>query len=217
MALATLIFALVMAVFPVGDVILARLEGRYPRAPQLPEVTGIIVLGGGEAAAPAARWGGVQVNDAGERFIEAVALARAFPEAKVVFTGGSASLRKIGRYSTAQSGIAEALFLSLGLDKERLILESRSRNTAENAVLTHDLVQPQAGETWVLVTSAFHMPRALRSFERAGWPGLVAWPVDHRSLGVRGGFGWNLAENLHRFNVAVKELVGLLAYGWSGR
>ncbi|TNF19034.1 MAG: YdcF family protein [Rhodobacteraceae bacterium] len=216
-ATVTLLYTLAVAVFPLGDVLLARLEARYPAAPEVSGVTGIIVLGGGEDPRPARRWGGVQLNQAGERFTEAMVLARRFPAARVVFTGGSGSLRAVGKVSEAQSGLAEDLFLSLGLSQDRLILESRARNTAENAWFSHDLVQPGPDDRWLLVTSAFHMPRAIRSFERAGWPGLVAWPVDYRSQRLVDGIGWNLADNLEQLNTAVKEVVGLAAYGWTGR
>lgn len=217
MGFATLCATLLVAVFPLGELILSRLEAEYPARPELSDITGIIVLGGGEATGPAARWSGEPLNEAGERFVEGVALAREHPEARLVFTGGSGALRDLGQQSGAQAGLAERLFLRLGVARDRLVLETRSRNTAENARLSHDLLDPKAGETWVLVTSAFHMPRAMRSFERAGWPGLVAWPVDHRTQAFRRGIGWNLAENLARLNTAMKEVVGLLAYEWSGR
>ncbi len=217
LALITVVFVLAVGIVPFGDFLLARFEARYPAAPQVAEPTGIILLGGGEDTNAARRWGGAQISDSGDRFTEAMALARRFPEARVVFTGGSGALRNLGTYGGTQAGIAEDLLLSLGLSRDRLTLETRSRNTAENASLTHALIAPEAGERWILVTSAFHMPRAMRSFKRAGWPGLVPWPVDFRSERLRDGLGWNLAENLDQLNTAMKETVGLLAYRVAGR
>lgn len=97
------------------------------------------------------------------------------------------------------------------------MLEGQSRNTAENARLSLSLATPAPGETWVLVTSAFHMPRAMRSFEVAGWPVLVAWPVDYRTARFGDGIGWNLTYNLTVLDTAFRELVGQLAYRLTGR
>ena len=99
-----------------------------------------------------------------------------------------------------------------GLAAERLTLERASRNTAENARLTYDLIAPEPSETWVLVTSAFHMPRSVASFEAAGWQGIIPWPVDYRAGTLRGGIGWDLGRNLEVLNTAVREYIGLLAY-----
>jgi len=54
-----------------------------------------------------------------------------------------------------------ALFESLGVDKSRLLMERSSRNTEENAKFSKVLAAPKSGERWWLVTSAYHMPRAL--------------------------------------------------------
>ncbi len=157
------------------------------------------------------------VNEAGERFISGVALAHQYPQAKLVFSGGSGSLRDLGRTRTLQAGMAMDLFTSLGVAPDRIQLEGTSRNTAENARNSFALIQPQEGETWVLVTSAFHMPRAVRSFESAGWTNIVPWPVDYRSRELRAGVVWNLPRNLKLFNTALKETVGLIAYNLTGR
>lgn len=217
LALVTAVLILLAGIFPLGDLLLARFEAQYPARPEVSAPTGILILGGGEDGRPAGRWGGAQTNAAGERFTAAMALARRFPEARVVFTGGSGAVRDLGAHSQAQAGIAEELLLSLGLAPDRLTLETRARNTAENATLTHALIRPEPDERWILVTSAFHMPRAMRSFERAGWPRLVPWPVDFRSQTFGAGTGWNLAENLDQLNRAVKESVGDLAYRLTGR
>ncbi|TIU18533.1 MAG: YdcF family protein, partial [Mesorhizobium sp.] len=80
---------------------------------------------------------------------------------------------------------APRLFAALGVTADRLILENRSRNTYENAVFTRELVTPKPGETWLLVTSAFHMPRAKALFDKAGFA-TVPWPVDYRTSGKEG-------------------------------
>jgi uncharacterized SAM-binding protein YcdF (DUF218 family) len=213
----TFAFTVVMAVFPLGELLLRPLEGRFTPNPQLFLVEGIIVLGGAEDARKSALWGQPLLNEAGERYMAALALARRFPHARVLFTGGSGDLRDIGKADQSEAKIAEQLFEEQGLDPKRLILERASRNTAENAKLSFELVSPSPYENWVLVTSAFHMPRALRSFKLAGWRHIIPFPVDFRSGRFTDDIGWDLGRNLELLNVAVKEYVGLLVYRLTGR
>lgn len=208
---------LALTILPLGDLLLRPLEAQFPARPALARLDGIIVLGGAEETGAYRHWGGPQVNDAGERLTEAAMLALRFPGAKLVFTGG---LARLGRSedSTDPSEMVRELWLGLGIAPDRILLEQSSRNTAENAVLTRKLVQPGPGETWVLVTSAFHMPRAYRTFATAGWQGLVAWPVDFRSGDLADGRSiWRLDRNLYGANLALKEYLGTLIYWITGR
>src|SRR2546421_608124 len=92
----------------------------------------------------------------GIRLLRAVLLAHRYPNARIVFSGGSANLIS----NEAKEGdYAGAVFESLGIAKSRLTIERLSRNTLENAEFSKALVAPKAGERWLLVTSAFHMPR----------------------------------------------------------
>lgn len=216
-AFLTFAFVLLMAVVPVGDLIMRPLEARYPPAPILPDITGIIVLGGGEEAWLSARWDQVVFNEGAERFTASLLLARTHPMARIVFTGGSGSLRDVGRSTWTNANVATRFFIEQGVAPEQLFIEGTSRNTAENALLTHALINPKAGEVWVLVTSAFHMPRAVATFRTAGWEGLVPWPVDYRARDLDMGLGWDLARNLNVLNTAVREYVGLLTYQVTGR
>ncbi|MDF1802060.1 YdcF family protein [Thalassovita sp.] len=212
-----LTFLLLLTLLPLGDVLIRPLEARFPVAPDLVAVDGIIVLGGAEQAGRAQQWGLPQTNDAGERFIEGAALALAHPQAKLLFTGGSGALGDLGNTDVPQAAMAHQLFTRLGIAPERILLERTSRNTAENARNSLALIQPELAEVWVLVTSAYHMPRAVQSFQAAGWPQVVPWPVDHRSGSFVGGLGWNLSRNLNLFNKATKETIGLIAYNLTGR
>ena len=217
MSLVTLVAMLAIAILPLGDPLLQIAERTYPADPALSQVDGIIVLGGGEDADGTAYWQQTQLGEGAERLTTALALARRFPQARVLFTGGSGRLRHLGGSSTPEAGAAAQFFVAQGLAPDRLLLEGASRNTAENARLSLALAQPQDGETWLLVTSAFHMPRAMRSFASAGWVGLVPYPVDYRTRGFMDGIGWNLSGNLNVLNTAVKEIVGQMAYALTGR
>ena len=211
LAAGTFVAVLVLAILPLGEVLLRPLERAYPAEPPLDRVDGIIVLGGSTDLSASLYWGQPQSTEAGERITAAVALARRFPQARIVFTGGSGRLRDLRGPVLSEASVARALFVSLGLDGDRITFEDRARNTAENARLSLPLAKPKDGEVWLLVTSAYHMPRSMARFEAAGWPGLMAWPVDYLSGSVADGVGWNLARNLYTLNVAIKEGVGLLA------
>ncbi|WP_103257220.1 YdcF family protein [Tabrizicola aquatica] len=208
---------LALTLLPLGDLLLDPLERSFPARIALPQVDGIIVLGGAETTGAHRLWGGPQLNEAGERLIESAMLAHRFPAARLVFTGGSATVGR-DEDTTDPSEMVRATWIALGIAPDRITLEQTSRNTAENARLTHDLVQPQPGETWVLVTSAFHMPRAHETFVRNGWQGIIAWPVDFRSGDLAALRGiWRLDRNLLGVNLALKEFLGTLAYRITGK
>jgi uncharacterized SAM-binding protein YcdF (DUF218 family) len=199
-----------------GNGLIGALESQYPARPQIDHVDRIIVLGGDEDLEPYRRWGGIQVNGAGERLIEGLALAQRFPLAKLVYTGGTGSLGANKGHDDPSQMMFKA-WVQLGIDPQRIVLETESRNTSENATMTRDLIQPAVGEVDVLVTSAAHMPRAMRSFQRAGWTGLVAWPVDYTSGMSTWGQTWALDAHLDVLNKALREYVGLWAYGLAGK
>lgn len=218
---AALVATAAIGLLPIGAWWVSRIEARYPPAPPLERVDGIIVLGGGERQPV---HGQPQFNEGGERFTEAHALALRFPQARVFFVGGSGILQDVGKVPGLAARTADLYFRGAGLEPERLLFEPASRNTAENAAFSLEIAQPEPGETWVLVTSAFHMPRAMRSFERAGWTGLVAWPVDFRGLSESApgwsfydNVSWRLAEKLAVLNIVAKESVGSLVYDLTGR
>lgn len=217
LSIGTFIACLTIGMLPLGDLLLASIERTYPVHPPLTRVTGIVLLGGAEDAFATAHWKQVQLNEGGERFTAALALARRFPMARLLFTGGSGSLRTLVGGSVSESTVAERFFAEHGITAPRLQVEGASRNTAENAQLGFAVAKPQAGETWVLVTTAFHMPRAMRTFAAAGWPPMVPWPVDHRTAAFADRIGWDPAGHLELLNIAIKERVGQIAYRITGR
>lgn len=215
----TVLAALVtLTALPVGDWALAPLETRYPVNPQIgAPPDGIIVLGG---AVETAKWratGQVHLNDQAERVTEAAVLALRYPAARIVLAGGGATLGPIGGDTPSEAAVMAALLTQLGVDPARFVLEEQSRNTAGNAEFSLALAQPQAGERWLLITSAAHMPRSMAAFERAGWTGITAWPVDFSTPPGGRGRTWDLALNLYFLNRAVKEYVGILAYAVAAR
>lgn len=209
---------LAIAILPIGAWLARPLEDRHPQ-PDLAgrRIDGIVVLGGASLPALTADREAPQINMAAERLIAFVSLARRYPEAKLVFTGGQGTLAQA---PLSEADVARRVFAELGLAPERVIFEGKSRNTYENALLARPLAQPQPGETWLLVTSALHMPRAVQVFAAQGWQ-VLPYPVDYLTLSRTEGpfaeWGFDLAGHLVLANAAIREWIGLAAYRLLGR
>lgn len=215
LAVASLVLLLAAGFLPVGNLLIHVLEQRFPPwDPARGAPDGIVVLGGAISPELSKEYGEPAVNGSAGRIIAIVRLARQFPAARIVYSGGNPAL--------IPGGPAEADFLyplldNFGVPRERVQLEGRSRNTAENAAFSKDIAKPKAGDRWLLVTSAEHMPRAIGCFRRAGFA-VEAYPVNWR-LPRRIGLSpsRSLAGGLNRFDRASHEWIGLLAYWLTGR
>ncbi|HEX8164654.1 MAG TPA: YdcF family protein [Beijerinckiaceae bacterium] len=200
---------------PLATWAILPLEERFPpfRDDGL-AVDGIVVLGGAVEAEETLKRGQLTVNEAGERVIALGDLARRHPAAKIVFSGGGGTLLFD---EPAESQALARFAATLGVPRDRLILEERSRTTRENALFSRPLADPRPGERWLLVTSAWHMPRAMGTFRQAGFP-VTAYPVDYRTAGAKDAarpFAFT-ANGLRRLDIAVKEWLGLAAYRLAG-
>jgi uncharacterized SAM-binding protein YcdF (DUF218 family) len=201
---------------PLGNWLLYPLEQRFPPwNPAQGAPDGIIVLGGSIDADLSEAHGGAVVRSAADRILAAAALARRYPNARIIFSGGSANLIS---NDAREADYAGALFESLGVAKSRLIMERRSRNTQENAEFTKALAAPKSGERWLLVTSAFHMPRSVGLFRKAGFA-VEAYPVDWRVGGSSDLRDFSVVADagLGRTNIGLREWIGLLAYWITGK
>jgi len=208
----------VLGLSPLGGALLLPLEQRFPR-PDLSapgtHIDGIVVLGGAEDPRTGALRGEISLNDAAERLVEPVQLLRQFPDAKLIFAGGSDEI-VFGKPPEAET--AQRFFAAMGIAPERILLDPRSRNTYENAVYAREIAKPAEGARWLIVTSAFHMPRAVGCFRKAGFA-VEAYPVDYRTAGPREilrPFS-SIPEGLRRIDMVAKEYVGLLTYYLTGR
>jgi uncharacterized SAM-binding protein YcdF (DUF218 family) len=213
---AAVLLLAVAGLSPLGNALLWPLEQRFPPwTPGASEPTGIVVLGGAIDPRLSAERGTPELNEAAERMTVMADLARRFPNARIVFTGGSGRLFG-NRPKEAQ--FALTLLQSFGIDAGRIELESASRNTFENAILTKAMVRPQPGQRWLLVTSAFHMPRAVGCFRRAGFP-VAPYPVDFQTGSAADLLRplEALSAGLGRTDIAMREWTGLLMYWMTGR
>jgi uncharacterized SAM-binding protein YcdF (DUF218 family) len=217
LAVIALILIAIGGLSPLGNAVILPLEERFPpfdAAPGAP--AGIICLGGALDTVVSPARGEVALNEAAERMTAVAELARRYPQARVVFTGGSGRLVYGG--STTEAELAARLFESFGIARDRILLEDQSRDTVENARFTRDLIEPKPGERWVLVTSAHHMPRSVGVFRAAGFP-VAAYPVDFRTRGavdLLRPFS-TVGDGLRRTDTAAREWVGLVIYWATGR
>ena len=206
---------LAIGVLPIGNALIVPLEERFPQwDPAHGAPSGIIVLGGVINPTGSVARHQVSLGEAAERITSAVALARQYPTARIVFSGGNGQLTS----GPPESDFAVRLFEDLGVPRGRITLETQSRNTAENAAYTKHLVDPKPGERWVLITSAMHMPRAVGSFRQAGFP-VEAYPVDYQTSGWQDlwALPGSLTDGIRRTDAAVHEWLGLFIYWASGR
>jgi len=206
LAFAAVALFVVIGILPTGTWLTLPLENRFTRPAWPAHVDGVLVLGGGTGATIIATRGVPATRSSEPRLVAAYELARRYPSARILFSGGSGSLAG-GDLETV--GV-KYIFAQMGLAPKRLTLEDRSRNTGENIAFSQKLANPKAGEVWVLATSAIHMPRAMRAAKRVHWK-MIAWPTDYST--TRGGFGtlFAIPGNLEETDNAVHEWIGLLA------
>lgn len=198
-------------------ILLRPLEQRFsaPTDPDRLNPAGILVLGGVVDTSLSTERHSVELIDGAERVIAAAELARKYPQARLLLSGGSNGV--FTNDDRAESAIVRDLLVGFGVSADRITIEDHSRNTHENAVFSFSAVEPTPQEQWLLVTSAFHMPRAMGTFRAAGWNGVIAWPVDYRNSSDTDWFGGRTAaEGLTMTDMAVREWIGLIAYRFAG-
>jgi uncharacterized SAM-binding protein YcdF (DUF218 family) len=212
----SLLLMLVVGMTPIGMALISALENRFPPGKEGgPPIAGIIVLGGPIDNRMSKARGTLSISGEVERLLEGANLAKRHPSARLVFTGGNPSL--FGD-DPPEAVYAAQLFEQLGVPRDRIVLEDKSRNTAENAEFTRRLVDPKPGDRWLLVTSAMHMPRSVGAFRKAGFA-VEAWPVDWRTLPDQNLFrpSRNLLGGIGALNGAAHEIIGMTVYWATGR
>jgi uncharacterized SAM-binding protein YcdF (DUF218 family) len=215
LAAASLILLAVFGLTPFGNALILPLEQRFPAwsdAAGPPD--GIIVLGGALDSVVSGARHDIALNEAAERMTEIAALAKKYPAARILFSGGAGQLVFQG---ANESDLALRLFESFGIARSRITVDDRSRDTVENARFSKAIANPKPGERWLLVTSAYHMPRSIGSFRGAGFS-VEAYPVDWRTRGMSDLVRpfTNVGDGLRRTDTAAREWVGLFIYWASG-
>jgi uncharacterized SAM-binding protein YcdF (DUF218 family) len=216
LASASLLLLAIFGLTPLGNALILPLEQRFPRyADGGRPPDGIVVLGGAFDTVVSETRDEVALTDAGDRMTATAELARRFPQARILFSGGSGRLIIKG---ALESDLSLRLADAFGIARERILVDDRSRDTLENAAFSKAVAQPQPGERWLVVTSAYHMPRSIGAFRQAGFP-VEAYPTDWRTRGavdLARPFD-SVADGLKRSDTAIREWVGLVVYWASGR
>jgi uncharacterized SAM-binding protein YcdF (DUF218 family) len=212
----SLVLLAIAGLSPLGNALILPLEDRFPPwNPSHGAPYGIVVLGGAISPGVSDARDSIALDEAAERITATAELARRYPDARIIFSGGDGAL--------VDSGGPEAPFavrelMALGVAHDRITAEEQSRNTLENAAYSRLLANPKPGERWLLVTSAYHMPRAMAAFRAADFP-VEAYPVDWRTRGasdLQHPFP-TLSEGLRRTDAAAREWIGLAVYRLTGR
>ncbi|AGA32404.1 YdcF- like protein [Thioalkalivibrio nitratireducens DSM 14787] len=200
---------------PVANRLLAPLEGAYPPVSDPRDhgdATAVVVLGAGwdpELEAPAS----VRLNDSAvHRLVEGLRLLEALPEARLLVSGASRDATRL----PVALGYAQAA-QALGVDPARIVVLDTPVDTAQEAYAVRAVLAN--GERFFLVTSASHMRRAVRHFERAGLAPIAS--PSHYLTGRDGPdrlrYWLPSAGNLRKTERAVYEMLGLWALEWDHR
>jgi uncharacterized SAM-binding protein YcdF (DUF218 family) len=216
MSLVFTLATIALGLLPIASYILLPLEERFPafRDDGRP-VDGIVLLGGSVEASDSVARGMIVANESAERVLDTIQLAHRYPNARILISGGGGTVFGDG---AAEAPVIAHYFKSIGIDPARIIVEDRSRTTAENATFSRELVNPREGERWLLVTSAWHMPRAVGVFRKAEFT-VTPYPVDFRTAGgsrTHRPFAF-VSEGLRRLDIGTKEWAGLIGYYLTGR
>jgi len=198
-----------------SEALVRALESRHlrPAAIDMGQQVGIVVLGG--ALSSSELWEShrqVGLNEQAERMTEAVALMRRYPHLRLLFTGGVATVSAVG---ASEAERAQVFFEAMGVDPARVAYESQSRNTYENALYSAGLPGVDQRQAWLLLTSAFHMPRSMGVFRRVGW-NVTPWPVDYRTVAHDSWFDFSLQSGPRFWTLALHEWLGIAAYRMAG-
>lgn len=196
--------------------ILWPLEGRfheYTNKINQGPYSGIIVLAGSEKASISTYSDQAALNHGAERLIEAAALARKFPTLPIIHSGGIRN----DPDEFSENDVARIFFKQAAIDLSRIRFDGKSYNTHTNATMSRELIRQSENKKWLLVTSAFHMPRSVGAFREAGI-NIQPYPVDYKTTLKFGDiFSIDFSGNLFTFDLAIHEYIGLFAYYITGR
>ena len=212
MVAATVLMAAV-GFLPVGTAALAVLEERFPLVTPDEPIDGIVVLGGYHASFGYVPGGSVEVplNEHAERLTTAASLAFLYPDAQIILTDGGEPV--------SGAELSAAFLRSIGIPDDRIVVEPAARSTLQNAIFARDIVHPAPDGRYILITSGWHMPRAVATFRAAGWPEPIPYPVDApaKSQSLWLSFNASFAEGLDLADVAAREYLATLQYYILGR
>ncbi len=211
----SVILFVVLSIVPVGYNLQVLFDKQYPPAKlsEQKDYAGIIILGGCIHSKSSSIYGIPNINGSCERLLEGIKLHNKFPELPVIYTGGSGS---VFNQEFKEADIAKQLMSDLGVDTNNVMFERDSRNTYENMSFSKRMAGDLVSNPWILITSASHMYRAERVFCHGGW-NVLPFPVDYNTHSEYDFSFRSPLSNFEYLNRVSKELLGIVAYGVSGK
>lgn len=210
---------------PTSEIVLRELEDAIPKT-SISELSkkdfgGIIVLGGAiEGGQIALDRGEVSIYSSAERVTKAFELIRKYPDLPYIFSGYSGRLSPVG---PSEAEAFKQLIQEQGLNESNAYYENQSRNTYENILFTKPMIaklRPEGDASelkpWLLITSASHMYRSAKIFEKQGIA-IIPVPVDYRTAKQLRWGKFDLEDGAKNWNILVHEVIGLLAYWITGK
>mgnify|MGYP001416729970 FL=1 len=209
------IFIALISFLPIGSYLTYIIEKEFHTNTKFPEqVDGILILGGATNPLLFKEFDQISLNGSAERLVESVMIIRKFEKAKVIFSGGSGI---VNRSDLGHSQVAKLFYKKIGVDINKIFFEDKSRNTYENIIYSKKIAKPKKNENWLLITSAFHMKRALLIAEKNNWK-LIPYAVDFKNVKEFKVIpNLNLLSNLNSFQSGLHEWLGLVSYYLMGR
>ena len=208
------IYFCIIAVLPTGYYFLNKLESSFQSKKILESnIDGLLILGGPSSSNLSYIHQQVSFNEAGERLTESIKVIKNFKPKKIIFSGGSPSQT----FDSSHAYVAEKFFSEMGIETDNIIFEFKSRNTYENILFSMEIAQPKKEENWLIITSAFHMKRAIYIAEKLDWK-FIPYPVDFRTgLLPYTKPSITFLRNINTFDLASHEIIGLISYYFLGR
>ena len=208
-------FFLIIAVLPTGEYMIYKLEKRFHSDfIPLTSIDGVLILSGATEPFLTKEYNQIHLNGAIERLTESIGLIKKFPNAKIIFSGGSGSLY---HQELKHADVAKKFFLQQNIKIDNIIFENKSKNTYENILFSKKIAEPKLNDNWILITSAFHMTRAINIAENLEWK-VIPYPVD---FNVPKKISWkpkfNFLNNINLLQLASHEWLGLVSYYIMGR
>lgn len=190
-----LIFSIVWSLFvswsPFGNLMLVPLESRYSKLQEIPNVEYILLLGG----------------DRRKRAWEALRLYHKIPNVKIITSGYSLHDSLSDAEKTAD------LLIEVGIPKDRIRMQESAKTTFEEAKEMKKLV---GEKPFILITSAYHLPRAMMVFKKEGLHPIPA-PTDFNHPNESGIFSTLQGKELQKTERAWHEYLGMLVYWMQGK
>ena len=157
----------------------------------------------------------INVGETADRFIQPILLYKAGKIKKILITGGNTSIGKIKVDKGHETSDVRQLMISMGVNPKDIYMETKARNTRENALYSAQKLKNYIkSEDVLLITSAMHMPRSIRCFEKVGFK-VKAYPVDKKGSKNESGLLDLITpsdQNLSRTSQLIREISGLIIY-----